>query len=316
MVEITLRVVLGIVLAGAALAKLVSPRASIGAMASFGFEEGPLRPIAWAGLIAIELGLGVSVALGSVLAAYLAAGLMLLFAALTAGAVMRGQAGAPCACFGPRSKVSWLGVIRNLGLAAGFGLIPLLDSIALSTDAWLGIAAGAALLGCAGLTVAVLALAREVGMMRLQLGTQGALEIAGEGPDVGSRAEGLASRLAVRAANGGERLGLAVFSSEGCHLCQTLSPAIENVAKDPHVTVGVFDEAADAALWRELGIPGSPFAIATDEGGIVLAKGTFNNLAQLESVLATASRRRAGGIRESSAPDATDAKLGRLPIGA
>jgi Methylamine utilisation protein MauE len=292
-VETFLRAGLGIVLAGAALAKLASPRASIAAMASFGFEGGPLRPIAWAGLIAVELGLGVAVALGSDTGAYLAAGLMLLFAALTASAVLRGKAGAPCACFGPRSKVSWLGVLRNLGLAVAFALVPRVDSIALSTDAWLGIAAGIALLGCVGLAVAVLALAREVGMLRLQLGTQGALEIAGEGPDVGSRAEALASRLAVPAANGSQRLGLAVFSSEGCHLCQTLSPAIENVANDPHVTVGVFDEAADAALWSELGVPGSPFAIATDDQGIVLAKGTFNNLAQLESVLATAARRHA-----------------------
>ncbi len=291
--ETFVRVGLGIVLAGAALAKLASPRASIAAMASFGFEGGTLRPIAWAGLIAIELGLGVGVALGSDPAAYLAAGLMLLFAALTAGAVLRGQAGAPCACFGPRSKVSWLGVLRNLALAAGFALIPLVNWNGLSTDTWLGIAVGIALLACAGLGVAVLALAREVGMLRLQLGTQGALEIEGEGPDVGSRQEALASRLAVPAANGAESFGLAVFSSEGCHLCQTLSPAIENVANDPRVSVGVFDEVADATLWRDLGIPGSPFAIATDDHGTVLAKGTFNNLAQLESVLATASRRRA-----------------------
>jgi hypothetical protein len=292
-VETILRVGLGIVLAGAALAKLASPRASIAAMASFGFEGGPLRPIAWATLIAVEIGLGVAVAIGSDPAAYLAAALMLLFAALTAGALLRGRAGAPCACFGPRSKVSWLGVLRNLALAAGFALVPQVDSVSLSTDAWLGIAVGAALLASAGLAIAVLALAREVGMLRLQLGTQGALEIAGEGPDVGSRAETLASRMAVPAANGSWSLGLAVFSSEGCHLCQTLSPAIENVANDPHVTVGVFDEAADAALWSDLGIPGSPFAIATDDEGTVLAKGTFNNLAQLESVLATAARRRA-----------------------
>jgi len=84
-----------------------------------------------------------------------------------------------------------------------------------------------------------------------------------------------------------------VFSSEGCHLCQTLSPAIENVANDPHVTVGVFDEEADAALCRDLGMQGSPLAIATEDRGTVLDKGTFNNLAQLESVLATAARRRA-----------------------
>jgi methylamine utilization protein MauE len=293
MVETSLRVVLGIVLAGAALAKLASPRASIAAMASFGFDGGPLRPFAWAGLIAVELGLAVAVALGSDTGAYLASGLMLLFAALTTGALFRGRAGAPCACFGPRSKVSWLGVLRNLALAAAFALVPLLDSIDLGTEGWLGIGVGAALLACAGLAIAVLALAREVGMLRLQLGTQGALEIAGEGPDVGSRADVLANRLAVPSPNGSESLGLAVFSSEGCHLCQTLSPAIENVANDPHVTVGVFDEVADATLWRELGIPGSPFAIATDHNGVVLAKGTFNNLAQLESVLATAVRRRA-----------------------
>jgi hypothetical protein len=289
MVEIVLRLGLGIVLAGAALAKLASPRASIASMDSFGFAAGPVRPLAWAGMIALELALAVAVALGSDPAAYAAAGLMLLFAALTAGAILRGRAGSPCACFGPHSKVSWLGVLRNLALAAGFALIPLVDSIALGTSAWLGIAVGVALLACAGLAIAVLALAREVGMLRLQLGTQGALEIAGEGPDVGSRSDALAARLAA----GTEKLGLAVFSSEGCHLCQTLSPAIENVGKDPQVEVGVFDEVADAGLWRDLGIPGSPFAIALDDRGTVLAKGTFNNLAQLESVLATAERRRA-----------------------
>jgi hypothetical protein len=34
--------------------------------------------------------------------------------------------------------------------------------------------------------------------------------------------------------------------------------------------------------------------VALDLEGTVLAKGTFNNLAQLESVIATAGRRRAG----------------------
>ena len=129
--EIVLRVVLGIVLAGAALAKLASPRASIAALASFGFGDGALRPIAWAALIAVELALAVAVALGSDAAAYAAAALMALFAALTVGALLRGRAGAPCACFGPRSTVSWLGVLRNLVLAAGFALIPSIDSISI-----------------------------------------------------------------------------------------------------------------------------------------------------------------------------------------
>src|SRR5512134_3822835 len=117
MLEIILRVGLGTVLAGAALAKLASARRSIAAMASYGFPEGTIRSVSWAALITVELATGVAVALGSDAAAYAAAALMLLFAALTAGALLRGRAGAPCACFGPRSTVSRLGVVRDLSLA-------------------------------------------------------------------------------------------------------------------------------------------------------------------------------------------------------
>jgi Methylamine utilisation protein MauE len=287
MLEIVLRVGLGIVLAGAALAKLAAPRESIAGLSSFGFEDVPLRPIAWAGLIAVELALAVAVALGSDAAAYTAAGLMAMLAALTVAALLRGRAGAPCACFGPHSTVSWLGVLRNVALAGGFALIPLIDSISIGTQGWLAIGLGVALLASGALAIALLALAREVGMLRLQLGTSGALEIAGEGPKVGSRPTNLAERIG----RNGADLGLAVFTSEGCRICQTLAPAIDNVAKDPRVAVAVIDEVAEAELWRSLEIPGSPFALALDRKGTVLAKGTFNNLAQLESVLATAERR-------------------------
>ena len=285
--EIVLRVGLGIVLAGAALAKLAAPRASIAALSSFGFGDSPMRPIAWAALIAVELALAVTVTLGSDAAAYAAAALMALFAALTIAALLRGRSGAPCACFGPRSKVSWLGVLRNLTLAAAFAAVPSVDSASIGTQGWLAIGLGVALLASAALAVAVLALAREVGMLRLQLGTQGALEIDGEGPEIGSLAPDLAERIG----RNGADYGLAVFTSEGCGICRTLAPAIDNVAKDPRVAVATFDEVAEAELWRRLEIPGSPFALALDPEGTVLAKGTFNNLAQLESVLATAERR-------------------------
>src|SRR3954463_1834108 len=169
MLEIVLRVGLAVVLAGAALAKLAAPRASIAALGSFGFTDSPLRPIAWAALIAVELALAVAVALGSNTAAYAAAALMAMFAALTVSALLRGRAGAPCACFGPRSTVSKLGVLRNVALAVAFAALPSLDSVSIGTHAWMWIAIGVALAASAGLTVAVLALAREVGMLRLQL---------------------------------------------------------------------------------------------------------------------------------------------------
>jgi hypothetical protein len=73
-----------------------------------------------------------------------------------------------------------------------------------------------------------------------------------------------------------------------------VEPALAQLATDPILSVRVFEEVADAAVWSELSVPGSPFAVAFDPDGTVLAKGSFNTLAQLESVLATAERRRAG----------------------
>jgi hypothetical protein len=282
------RLVLGLVLAGSAVLKLASPASSRAALGTFEIEGERLRWVAWVLLIAVELGLAAEVIAGNEGAAWLAAGFLALFAAALVGAILRGRAGAPCACFGSRSTVGWGSVARNLVLAGCFAALPFLPSRSLSTDEWLALGLVVALIACAALAVAVLALAREVGMLRLRLGPAAALEIADEGPEIGSRVD-LTGRLPVLPAGG---VGLAVFTSEGCRVCSGLAPAISTLASDPDLAVGVFDEVAHADAWDELGIPGSPFALAVEDSGIVLAKGTFNNLAQLESVLATAHRRR------------------------
>ena len=75
-------------------------------------------------------------------------------------------------------------------------------------------------------------------------------------------------------------------------MCETLRPALGSLESDPLLALAVFEEYADADVWADLDVPGSPFAVALDPSGTVLAKGAFNNLAQLESVLATAERRR------------------------
>jgi hypothetical protein len=287
--EVAVRLVLGGVLAGASLAKLASPASSRAALATFGITERRAQAVAFPLLISAELGLAIAVIAGSETAAWLAAALMTAFAATMAGAIMRGHAGAPCACFGARSTVSWAGVARNLALAAAFAALTFMPSDQLSTDQWLGLGLIAALIACAGLGVAVLALAREVGMLRLRLGPEGALEIAEEGPALGS-----VTPLIERFGPEPEaQLALAVFVAESCHVCRALEPAIEVLAGDPLVAVETFEEDRDAVVWDDLRVPGSPFAVALDRQGVVLAKGTFNNLAQLESVLATAERRRA-----------------------
>ncbi len=282
------RIVLALVLAGSAAMKLASPRSSRAALATFEIEGERLRWIAWALLVATELSLAAGVAAGSDQAAWLAAGLLAMFAAVLVGAMMRGRAGAPCACFGSRSTVGWGAVLRNVALAGCFAALPFLGEQALSAEQWLAAGVVAALLLCAGLAIAVFALAREVGMLRLRLGPSSALEIAEEGPELGERVEAIE-----RFDELGERaIALAVFTSEGCRVCRGLEPAIASLADHPALAVRVFDEVADEEVWRVLGIPGSPFAVALDPGGTVLAKGTFNNLAQLESVLATADQRR------------------------
>jgi hypothetical protein len=288
-VEVIARLVLGGILAGASVAKLASPSSSRAALSTFGIAGIRAQSVAWALLIVCELGLAVGVVAGSAAAAYLAAALMATFALTMIGAILEGRAGAPCACFGARSTVSWTSVGRNALLAVAFAALPSLPSRDLSTDEWLGLGLVVALLAAAGLAVAVLALAREVGMLRLRLGPASALEVIGEGPDVGSR-QPVISRFAIRPDT---EFALAVFTSRGCHVCHGLAPAIASLANDPILAVETFEEIDETPVWAELEIPGAPYAVAFDTGGRVLAKGTFNNLAQLESVLASAERRRA-----------------------
>jgi Methylamine utilisation protein MauE len=287
--EVAGRLILGGILAGAAIAKLASPRSSRAALATFGVDERRAQAVLWAALVGAELALAAGVVAGVDAAAWLAAALMATFAATMVGAILRGRAGAPCACFGARSVVGWTAVARNLAIAGAFVALPFLPGGSLSTDQWLGLGLGVALLACAGLGVAVLALAREVGMLRLRLGPGSALEIRGEGPALGARSEVIDRFEPGPSAE----LALAVFSSERCHVCRSLEPAVDALAGEPTVAVERFEESADPDVWSALAVPGSPYAVALDLAGVVLAKGTFNNLAQLESVVATAARRAA-----------------------
>jgi len=281
------RLALAAVLALAAASKVAAPRSSQAALATFGVPPGRTRWIAWVAVVAAELALATGVAAGIDAAAWAAAGLLALFAAALAVALGRGRRGAPCACFGSRSRVGLVGVARNLALAAAFAALPWLPAVSLGTEGWLAVGLTVALAGVAGLAVAVLALAREIGLLRLQLAPQAALEIPAEGPPVGEWSS-LAERFGLTP---GARLALAVFSSPGCRLCRSLEPAVQSLRRDPLLAVEVFDEGRDAELWRELGVPGSPFAVVLDPEGVVRAKGTFNSLGQLEGLLAAAERR-------------------------
>ena len=151
-------------------------------------------------------------------------------------ALTSGRAGAPCACFGARGRVGRASLARAAALTVAFAVLPLLDRREPSTEGWLAIGLVAALLGIAALGVAVLALARELAALRAEIDPRGALEIPEEGPELGGRTELMEVEPG--------RLGLAVFTSEGCGMCRALAPAIQALGRDPLVRLRTFDEVA------------------------------------------------------------------------
>lgn len=290
MLHVVVRCALAAVLLVAAAAKLARPAESRRALGGLLAGPGDLLLIA---VTAVEVTLAVGVIAGSDGAAWLAAGFLLASALVLVRALRNGRAGAPCGCFGARSRVGGAAVARALVLAAAFAALPFVPREDLAAETWLTVGLIVALVAVAALGVGLLALAREVGMLRLALGPQSALDIPEEGPPLGSDS-GLEAAFDPRP---GADLALAVFTSEGCRLCRSLAPSVAALGRDPHVSLVELDEVDHAAHWERLAIPGSPYAVALDrEGRRVLAKGTFNSVAQLESVLATAERRQASEV--------------------
>ncbi len=287
--QIAARCVLAAVLGLAAVARISRPRAARAALATFGVSGARSSWALWTVSCLLEAGLASAVALGSDAAALGAAALMVVYAIALIVALARGRGGAPCGCFGTRSRVSAAAVVRNVLLAGAFAALPAIpaSSVGLSTDGWLAAGLVLALIAVSVLAVAVLALAREVGALRLRLAPERALEIPGEGPELGASTD-LPERVAPKPR---AQLALGIFTSEGCPLCRELAPAVRVFEQDPVVALGTFDEIRDADVWEMLDVPGSPYAVATDRAGIVRAKGTFNSFGQLESVLAAAERR-------------------------
>lgn len=281
--ELFVAVLLGATLVWSGAAKLRAPAAAASGLRTFGL---PGRAALVVALAVTEIGLGATVATGAWWQASAAAACLLgVFAVALAVALRRGGGGAPCACFGARSRLSGLAVGRGAALACGFAVLAVGQARDAGTQTWTAIVASTALLGVGVMGVLLMGLAREVAALRMRLGPQMALELEGEGPDLGDRHAALAMHDA-------DRLHVAVFTSEGCAMCHALAPAVDEVARDPGLVVSRLDEHREAGTWRDLAIPGSPYAVVSDHDGVALSKGTFNSLGQLDALIAAARVRR------------------------
>lgn len=141
------------------------------------------------------------------------------------------------------------------------------------------------------LSIVVVALARQVGILHLRLGPLGALEVDDEGPPLGEApqpvpARGPDGRPTMLGGPGPGRL--VVFVSATCPLCEQVLPSVPAAASLSGLVPQVVSDPGAEQAW---GVPGVPFVVVLDELGAVRAKGTVNNLEQLEGLVDSAARR-------------------------
>lgn len=284
--DLTLRIIVAAVLAIAAAAKLRDPRGTRAAVGEHGVP-GALRTPAAVALIAAELGLAV---LLLVPATARAAGigtavLGAVFALSLAAMRVRGRRRAACRCFGgAQERPLGLLVLRALALsAAGVAVATgAADRGAPSGDVLMAASLVALALVVAVLVVLVLALYRQVGVLESRLGPRAALELAEEGPPLGSEAPALPAL----ARSGAE---LVAFSSPGCRLCAELAPALAALEREGLPVHGV-KEDQDAEVFAAWSVPGTPFVVYAVDGRVA-AKGLVNTLEQIEELIDMGERR-------------------------
>ncbi|MEX2465156.1 MAG: hypothetical protein WD428_04680, partial [Gaiellaceae bacterium] len=168
----------------------------------------------------------------------------------------------------------------GLAAIAAFGLPPLPNR-----DAAVVVALVFLSVAVAALAVLVLALYRQVGILSLRLGPGTALELEEEGPPVGAVAPAL-DGLARRGAE------LVAFFTADCRLCRELAPGVRALAREG-LPVRIVYEGEDPDAFERWRVPGTPFAVHVVNGAVA-AKGTVNNLEQLDGLIAVGSARADG----------------------
>lgn len=179
------------------------------------------------------------------------------------------------------------------------------------------------------LAVVVVALARQLGTLHLRIGPTGALESDDEGPPIGEAPVPIAAvdtegRPAT--IGGPAEAQLLLFVSAGCRMCAEVAPGLKAAARagglmpyliaenehgNEHDRLGLSRYGArtvhSTEIFSSYEVPGTPFAVVLDSYGIVRAKGTVNNLEQMEGLVDTAGRRgeTSGGGLDAGAHDRT-----------
>jgi methylamine dehydrogenase accessory protein MauD len=160
------------------------------------------------------------------------------------------------------------------------------------------------------LVVALLALARQVGVLHMRVAPAGALTTAG-GPAVGTGTTMIETQdldgkhVHIGGPSKAASLRLLMFVSASCPLCKGLIPVAKSFAKDERLSltfVGDDDVATQRKLIAQQGLEAYtfvngpdvgqafavgklPYAVLLDSDGVVLSKGLVNSREHLESLI-------------------------------
>lgn len=135
-----------------------------------------------------------------------------------------------------------------------------------------------------GLSFAVVALLRQVGVLHARLHPLG-VHFAGEGPALDSVAAPVAGIDYAASA-----LTLVAFTSPTCEVCAVLRPSLAAVRRDYRdVQVTVLDlDDATRSTFDAFNVRSTPYLVAVDADGAVRGRGVANSLEQVEELLAEA----------------------------
>jgi methylamine dehydrogenase accessory protein MauD len=160
------------------------------------------------------------------------------------------------------------------------------------------------------LSVLLVSLARQVGTLHLRLGPRGALELDDEGPPLGEApppVETVDVNAKPVTVGGPGAPQFLLFVSPDCPICREVLPSLPVVSQVGQMAPYVISDSGErdtAYEYRSVGkatsvvlgpdlaeayrVPGTPYAVILDRLGVVRAKGTVNNLEQMEGLVDTA----------------------------
>lgn len=128
------------------------------------------------------------------------------------------------------------------------------------------------------LSLAVVALLRQIGVLHARLRPQG-VHFAGEGPPLDSPASDIGGVEWDRA-----RLTVVAFTAPDCELCEALVPGLAALGEQyREVQVATVDhQPATRRIFSAYNVTSTPYVVAVDDDGIVRGRGVANTLDQVE----------------------------------